>query len=75
MAITALIAGMAIAIPLSEIPQMHRPPEAVTTSDVLEGKVPLPRLVEYYEGQLDPAIPKIEISDRIWGDNDLFIAL
>ncbi|MGI5895474.1 MAG: hypothetical protein ACOX6U_00830 [Oscillospiraceae bacterium] len=63
--ITALIAGMAIAIPLSEAPQTHRPPEAVTTSDVLEGTIPLPRLVEYYEGQLDPAIPKIEVAVEV----------
>lgn len=63
--IIALIAGMAIAIPLSEAPQMHRPPDAVTTSDVLEGTVPLPRLVEYYEGQLDPAIPKIKVTAEV----------
>ncbi|MGI5897132.1 MAG: hypothetical protein ACOX6U_09270 [Oscillospiraceae bacterium] len=71
-AFAAILVGVGIwtasTAPKQSKPESHTEPIMSDTEPEPHPTVPLPRLVEYYQEQLDPDIPKITVTARVYGD-------
>lgn len=72
LAFVVILAGFGIwavtAAPKQSKPEPHTEPIASETEPEPPPTVPLSRLVEHYQEQLDPDIPKITVTARVYGD-------